>query len=71
MRKVTAANLQEAEGYLSIGKKFEVELAFNISTDEFFTIASNWCERAAKIKKGDEFFIISKTSSSHLMIDFI
>lgn len=39
MRKVTAVNLQEAESYLSLGDKIEVELAFNVSADEFFMIA--------------------------------
>lgn len=58
MRKVTAVNLQEAESYLSLGDKIEVELAFNVSADEFFMIASDWCEKGAKIKKGDEFFTI-------------
>lgn len=58
MRRVTAANIKEAESYLFLGEKIEVELAFSITTDEFFTIASDWCERGAKIKKGDEFFTI-------------
>ncbi|MFU2317990.1 hypothetical protein [Rahnella sp. PCH160] len=58
MKKVTATSLQEAENHLSTGEKIEVELAFNISTDEFFTIATDWCERGAKIKKGEKFFTI-------------
>ncbi|MEB6537094.1 hypothetical protein MXM51_21515 [Pantoea stewartii] len=58
MKIVTAMNLQEAESYLFLGEKVEVELAFSITTDEFFTMASDWCERGAKIKKGDKFFSI-------------
>lgn len=72
MRKVTAANHQEAESYLSLGDKIEVELAFNISADEFFMIASDWCERGAKIKKVmSSSLYISKIFSFHLMIDYI
>lgn len=59
MLKTTANSYQEAIELLRSGEPKEVELAFNMSTDEFFKLAADWCEKGAKIKKNDEFFTIS------------
>jgi hypothetical protein len=58
MSKVKAASFNEAQEALSAGEKIQVELAFDITTDEFFTLATQWCDKGAKIKKGDEHFTI-------------
>lgn len=39
------------------GKK--IELAYDIDSDDFFQLASLWCDKGAKISKGKEHFIVS------------
>ena len=36
-----------------------VRLSWNVGSDEFFRIASDWCDAGAKIKKDGENFVIS------------
>ncbi|MCW8114089.1 hypothetical protein [Yersinia intermedia] len=57
MRKIKATTCRQAQELLHSGG--EVELAFSISADEFFELASEWCSKGAKIKRVDEFFTVS------------
>lgn len=59
MIKTTARSYDEAVKLLKSGEPKEVELAFNMSTDEFFKLAADWCDKGAKIKKNESFFTIS------------
>lgn len=54
-----AKNLKDAEDLLHSGIS-KVELAYNIGSDDFFHLASHWCERGAKISKGQRHFIVSQ-----------
>lgn len=57
----TASNYGEACDLLRSGYVKQVRLNWNIGSDEFFRIASDWCDTGAKIKKeGDEFVISLK-----------
>ncbi|HKS35144.1 MAG TPA: hypothetical protein VJS14_15575 [Enterobacteriaceae bacterium] len=57
----TACNYGEACDLLRSGYVKQVRLKWNIGSDEFFRIASDWCDTGAKIKKdGDEFVISLK-----------
>ncbi|XTZ37428.1 hypothetical protein ACQYRI_15830 [Salmonella enterica] len=55
----TASNYCEACELLRSGYVKEVRLDWNIGSDEFFRIASDWCDAGAKIKKDGDSFIIS------------
>lgn len=55
----TAASYGEACQLLRSGHVKTVRLNWNVGTDEFFHIASDWCDAGAKIKKDGEHFIIS------------
>lgn len=37
----------------------KVELAYDINCDDFFRLASHWCERGAKISRGNDHFVVS------------
>lgn len=37
----------------------KVELAYDIDSDDFFRLASHWCDRGAKISRGNEHFVVS------------
>ena len=54
-----AHNYREACEMLRSGFVKQVRLDWNIGTDEFFRIASDWCDAGAKIKKDGSGFIIS------------
>jgi hypothetical protein len=54
-----ASNYGEACEMLRSGFVKQVRLNWNIGTDEFFRIASDWCDAGAKIKKDGNSFIIS------------
>jgi hypothetical protein len=54
-----ASNYGEACELLRSGFVKQVRLNWNIGTDEFFRIASDWCDAGAKIKKEGNSFIIS------------
>ena len=54
-----ASNYAEACELLRSGFVKQVRLNWNIGTDEFFRIASDWCDAGAKIKKEGNSFIIS------------
>ncbi|QTF08139.1 hypothetical protein HC231_09575 [Brenneria izadpanahii] len=58
MKTIKATNMQEARQLLGSGRYQKVELAFNISSDEFFQLASEWCARGAKIKLENGNFIL-------------
>ncbi|SQB21609.1 Uncharacterised protein [Citrobacter koseri] len=45
--------------YCVSGYVKHVRLNWNVGSDEFFRIASDWCDAGAKIKKDGENFIIS------------
>lgn len=47
----TASNYSEACDMLRSGYVKHVRLNWNIGSDEFFRIASDWCDTGAKIKK--------------------
>ncbi|AMO50244.1 hypothetical protein GA0061071_103177 [Kosakonia oryzendophytica] len=55
----TASNYSEACEMLRSGFVKQVRLDWNIGSDEFFRIASDWCDAGAKIKKEGNSFIIS------------
>ncbi|SFT42295.1 hypothetical protein SAMN05192562_101207 [Kosakonia arachidis] len=55
----TASNYGEACAMLRSGFVKQVRLDWNIGSDEFFQIASDWCDAGAKIKKEGNSFIIS------------
>lgn len=59
MTMVKAVNHQEAETLIRSGIAKKIELAYDIDSDDFFQLASLWCEQGAKISKGKEHFIIS------------
>ncbi|AGJ87305.1 hypothetical protein WP3W18E01_39970 [Raoultella ornithinolytica] len=58
----TASNYSEACDLLRSGYVKHVRLNWNIGSDEFFRIASDWCDTGAKIKKDEDGFIISLKS---------
>ncbi|MCX8956551.1 hypothetical protein [Erwinia psidii] len=58
MKTITATNCKDAEEMLHSGIR-HVELACDIDHDDFFRIASYWCDRGAKIAKKNSHFIIS------------
>lgn len=55
----TASSYAEACEQLRSGYVKQVRLNWNVGTDEFFRIASEWCDAGAKIKKQGERFIIA------------
>ncbi len=55
----TACNYGEACDLLRSGYVKHVRLSWNVGSDEFFRIASDWCDAGAKIKKDGENFVIS------------
>lgn len=55
----TACNYGEACELLRSGYVKHVRLSWNVGSDEFFRIASDWCDAGAKIKKDGESFVIS------------
>lgn len=55
----TASNYREACEMLRSGYVKQVRLDWNIGSDEFFRIASDWCDAGAKIKKEGNSFVIS------------
>lgn len=55
----TASNYGEACEMLRSGFVKQVRLDWNIGSDEFFRIASDWCDAGAKIKKEGRSFVIS------------
>lgn len=55
----SANNYAEACELLRSGYVKHVYLRWNVGSDEFFRIASDWCDAGAKIKKEGDNFIIS------------
>ena len=55
----TASNNCEACDLLRSGFVKHVRLNWNIGSDEFFRIATDWCDAGAKIKKEGDSFVIS------------
>lgn len=55
----TASDYNEACNLLRSGYVKHVRLGWNVGSDEFFRIASDWCDTGAKIKKEGDNFIIS------------
>jgi len=55
---IKAKNERDAEELLHCGIN-KVELAYDIDSDDFFRLASRWCEKGAKITKGSDHFIVS------------
>ncbi|PWC14223.1 hypothetical protein B4923_04760 [Brenneria roseae subsp. americana] len=62
MKTVKATDMQEAQQLLNSGRYQKVELDFDISSDDFFQLASTWCARGAKIKLENGNFVL-KTKS--------
>ncbi|RWR01334.1 hypothetical protein ED28_14485 [[Pantoea] beijingensis] len=58
MVAIKAKNDKDAEELLHSGIN-KVELAYNIDSDDFFRLASRWCEKGARITKGHHHFIVS------------
>ncbi|WP_025123360.1 MULTISPECIES: hypothetical protein [unclassified Serratia (in: enterobacteria)] len=59
MSIVKAINHQQAETLIRSGSAKKIELAYDIDSDDFFQLASLWCDQGAKISKGKEHFIVS------------
>ncbi|MEB7344000.1 hypothetical protein [Enterobacter hormaechei] len=55
----TASDYNEACNLLRSGYVKHVRLGWNVGSDEFFRIASDWCDTGANIKKEGDNFIIS------------
>lgn len=55
---VKAKNCRDAEEMLNSGIS-KVELACDINSDDFFRLASHWCDRGAKIFRKNNHFVIS------------
>ncbi len=55
---IKAKNDRDAEELLHSGIN-KVELAYDIGSDDFFRLASRWCEKGAKISRGRNHFIVS------------
>lgn len=55
----TASSYSEACTLLRSGYVKHVRLGWNVGSDEFFRIASDWCDTGAKIKKEGDDFVIS------------
>ncbi len=55
----TASNYCEACDLLRSGFVKHVRLNWNIGSDYFFRIATDWCDAGAKIKKEGDSFVIS------------
>ncbi|ARF50840.1 MULTISPECIES: hypothetical protein [Pantoea] len=55
---IKAKNLKDAEDLLHSGIS-KVELAYDIGCDDFFRLASQWCDRGARISKGQHHFVVS------------
>jgi|UPI0002D56B47 hypothetical protein len=58
MAIIKARNFRDAEEMLHSGIN-KVELAYDIDSDDFFRLASHWCDRGAKISRGNEHFVVS------------
>ena len=54
-----AGNYREACELLRSGYTKHVLLGWNVGSDEFFRLASDWCDTGAKIKKAGESFVVS------------
>ncbi|MDR9891105.1 hypothetical protein O7047_12815 [Pseudenterobacter timonensis] len=54
-----ANDYKEACDLLRSGYVKRVRLGWNVGSDEFFRIASDWCDTGAKIKKEGDSFVIS------------
>ncbi|ATA18336.1 hypothetical protein EDC48_103110 [Gibbsiella quercinecans] len=59
MTTIKAASHQEAENLIRAGVAKKIELAYDIGSDDFFQLASQWCDKGAKITKGKKYFIVS------------
>ncbi|MDE8556103.1 hypothetical protein [Pantoea vagans] len=57
MKTVKAHSIERANELLSSGVTLNVELCFELTTDEFFTFTDYWCERGAKVTKKENFII--------------
>ncbi|WP_158783631.1 hypothetical protein [Pantoea sp. BAV 3049] len=58
MATIKAKNYRDAEEMLQSGIN-KVELAYDIDSDDFFRFATRWCDRGAKISKGNDHFVVS------------
>lgn len=64
MKTTKAHSLEQANELLSKGLAKNVELCFELSTDEFFRFTEFWCEKGAKVLKNEHFIVKLKPSSS-------
>lgn len=55
---IKAKSFRDAEEMLYSGIS-KVELAYDIDSDDFFRLASRWCDRGAKISKSEQHFVVS------------
>lgn len=62
MKKIKAYSLQQAHELLTKKQAKNVELCFELSSDEFFNFADEWCEKGAKVMKEENFIIRLKSS---------
>lgn len=64
MSVITAHNVAQARELLNSGKYKEVALDFDVATDDFFKIATEYVDQGAKIKKAGDRFIIKLKSAA-------
>lgn len=57
--QTTAYNYAEACAFLRSGRVKHVRLDWAIEGDEFFRIASDWCDAGARIVKDNNTFVIT------------
>ncbi|RBO13204.1 MULTISPECIES: hypothetical protein [Pantoea] len=58
---IKAKSLQDAEELLPSGIS-KVELAYDIGSDDFFRLATHWCDRGARITRGHQHFVVQLKS---------
>ncbi|KGD84542.1 hypothetical protein C7434_0250 [Pantoea sp. PNA 14-12] len=64
MKTTKAHSLEQANELLSKGLAKNVELCFELTTDEFFRFTDHWCDKGAKILKKEHFVVKLKPSAS-------
>ncbi len=64
MPLVKATTHSDTLRFIQGGVVKKIELDYSIDSDEFFQLASEWCEKGAKIKKDNGNFVITLKAPS-------
>ncbi|PQK94910.1 hypothetical protein [Pantoea ananatis] len=68
MKTTKAHSLEQANELLLKGLAKNVELCFELTTDEFFRFMKFWCEKGAKFSKNDYFTVELKVCPSSVPV---